>query len=148
MTKTKDKQAADDAKKRVERELEGGTAGALAGATIGAIGGAPGAIAGAIVGAIAGAVTGRAVEKADEARAAGDRELDGEIGVSGGGLGAPNLEYPPPKIGASRADHQASARRARTRSPRKDRSSPRSDAPISPRRVPSPRPRLPQDEPW
>jgi hypothetical protein len=100
MTKTKDKQAADDAKKRVERELEGGTAGALAGATIGAIGGAPGAIAGAIVGAIAGAVTGRAVEKADEARAAGDRELDGEIGVSGGGLGAPNLEHPPARIGA------------------------------------------------
>ena len=94
MTKTKDEQAADDAKKRVERELEGGTAGALAGATMGALAGAPGAIAGAVVGAIAGAVTGRAVEKADEARAAEDRELDGEIGVSGGGLGAPNLEHP------------------------------------------------------
>ena len=67
---------------------------------MGAVAGPPGAIAGAVVGAIAGAVAGRAAEQTDESRAAEDRELDGEIGVSGGELGAPNLKHPPAKIGA------------------------------------------------
>jgi hypothetical protein len=89
-----------NAKKRREHEVEGGTAGALAGATLGAIAGPPGAVAGAVVGAIAGAVAGRVVEGSNEARAAEDEELDREIGVSGGELGAPNLEHPPAKIGA------------------------------------------------
>jgi Glycine zipper len=100
MTKTKDKGATDKTKKRVERELEGGAAGALAGAAVGSVAGPPGAIAGAVIGAIAGAVAGRAAEMTDESRAAEDQKLDGEIGVSGGELGAPNLKHPPAKIGA------------------------------------------------
>jgi hypothetical protein len=87
-------------KKRHARELEGGAAGALAGATIGAVAGAPGAIAGAVVGAILGAAAGLAVEKGNEARDAEDGELDAEIGVEDGELGAPNLKHPPAKIGA------------------------------------------------
>jgi hypothetical protein len=81
MTKTKNKEATDHAKKRTERELEGGAA------------------AGAVVGAIVGAVAGRATEQNDESRAAEDRKLDAEIGVSGGELGAPNLKHPPAKTG-------------------------------------------------
>jgi len=100
MKKHKDEATSADDKKRHERELEGGTAGALAGATIGAIAGAPGIVAGAVVGAITGAVAGRAVQKDDAERAAEDRELDHEIGVSSAELGAPNLEHPPAKIGA------------------------------------------------
>ena len=34
------------------------------------------------------------------AAAAHDRELDEEIGVMGGDLGAPNLKHPPAKVGA------------------------------------------------
>ena len=100
MKKVKDKTAHREGKKLVERELEAGTAGALAGATMGAIAGAPGVVVGAMVGAIAGAVAGRAVEKGEESRAADDRALDAEIGVSKGELGAPNLEHPPAKAGA------------------------------------------------
>ncbi len=100
MKKHKDKATTPEAKKLLERELEGGTAGALAGATMGALGGPPGVIAGGVVGAIVGAIAGRAVEKGDEVRAADDRELDRETGVSGGELGAPNLAHPPAKTGA------------------------------------------------
>jgi hypothetical protein len=102
MKKPKKKQevSAADHKKRVERELEGGGAGALAGATMGAFAGPPGMLAGAVVGALAGAAAGLAVEKGDESRAADDRELDREIGVSEGELGAPNLKHPPAKVGA------------------------------------------------
>jgi phage tail tape-measure protein len=100
-TKNKsDKPVDPNKKKQVEREVEGGAAGALAGATMGAFAGPPGAIAGAVVGAVAGAVAGRAIEKGVEARAAENEELDSEIGVSGGELGAPNLKHPPAKIGA------------------------------------------------
>jgi len=95
-----DKPVDPNKKKQLEREVEAGAAGALAGATMGAVAGPPGAIAGAVVGAVAGAVAGRAVEKGVEAREAEDQELDGEIGVSDGEMGAPNLKHPPAKIGA------------------------------------------------
>jgi hypothetical protein len=52
-----------------------------------------------MVGAIAGAIAGRAIEEGDEVRASEDRELDREIGVSGGELGAPNLAHPPATLG-------------------------------------------------
>jgi predicted amino acid dehydrogenase len=87
-------------KKHVELEVEDGAAGALAGAAMGAIAGPPGAIAGAVVGAIAGAVTGVAMERDAAERAAEERELDREIGVNGGELGAPNLKHPQAKVGA------------------------------------------------
>jgi hypothetical protein len=81
-------------------DAEGAGAGAVAGAVFGAVAGPPGIVAGAIIGAIAGAVTAEVMETTGERVAAHDRELDEEIGVSGGDLGAPNLKHPPAKVGA------------------------------------------------
>jgi uncharacterized protein YcfJ len=87
-------------KDRLEHEAEGSVAGALAGATLGAFGGLAGAAVGAALGAAAGALAGFAVEKDDEKHKAEDDELNREIGVSGGDIGAPNLEHPDAKVGA------------------------------------------------
>ena len=87
------------ATRRHEHEAEGGVAGALAGAAMGAIAGPPGAVAGAVIGGIVGAMATGALERGEAERAAVDRELDAEIGVSGGELGAPNLKHPPAKRG-------------------------------------------------
>lgn len=95
-TKTREENAAT---LRHEHEAEGGVAGALAGAAMGAVAGPPGAAAGAVIGGIVGAMAAAALERDSVARAAVDRELDEEIGVSGGDLGAPNLEHPPSKRG-------------------------------------------------
>jgi hypothetical protein len=53
-----------------------------------------------VVGAAIGALAGGAIDSGKTADAAEDVKLDAEIGVSGGELGAPNLEHPPTKIGA------------------------------------------------
>jgi hypothetical protein len=94
--KTMDKEKMD----RLEHEAEGGAAGAIAGAVVGAVAGPPGAIVGAVLGAAAGALAGLAADKGNVAREAEDAALDGEIGVSGGELGAPNLKHPPATTGA------------------------------------------------
>lgn len=88
-----------DATRRHEHEAEAGVAGALAGAAMGAVAGPPGAAAGAVIGGVVGALAASAVEKDAAERTAEDRELDAEIGVSGGDLGAPNLKHPPAKRG-------------------------------------------------
>jgi hypothetical protein len=66
---------------------------------MGGVAGPPGAIAGAVIGGIVGALAAGVLDKRDAERAVVDRELDREldreIGVSGGELGAPNLEHPP-----------------------------------------------------
>jgi hypothetical protein len=84
-------------------DAEGAGAGAVAGAAIGAVAGPPGIVAGAIIGAIAGALTAEVMETDGERVAAHERELDEEIGVNGGDLGAPNLKHPPAKVGAPSA---------------------------------------------
>jgi hypothetical protein len=83
------------------RSVGGGVLGGLGGAGIGALAAGPiGAAAGALIGvamggAIAWAAEGGAQEAADR-----NSQLDIEIGVDGGDMGAPGLEHPPPTIGA------------------------------------------------
>ena len=100
----KDKSASPVVEKKkhqhVVHDAEGATSGAVAGAVVGAAAGPPGIVAGAIIGAVAGALTAEVMETDGERTAAHDRELDEEIGVSGGDLGAPNLKHPKAKVGA------------------------------------------------
>jgi phage tail tape-measure protein len=87
-------------KRRIAHEAEGGVSGALAGAALGAGAGPPGMVAGAVIGGVAGAIAGAALDSESSVQAARTRELDAEIGVSEGDLGAPNLAHPPAKVGA------------------------------------------------
>jgi polyisoprenoid-binding protein YceI len=82
------------ARRRIAHEAEGGASGALVGAIVGVSAGPPGAIAGAIMGGIAGALAGAVIDQEASARELRMRELDEGIGVSGGDLEAPELEYP------------------------------------------------------
>lgn len=82
--------------RRLEHEAEGGASGAIAGALVGAAAGPPGAVAGAIIGAIAGALAGAVIDKDSSESEERTRELDADIGVTGGTIGAPNLKHPPP----------------------------------------------------
>lgn len=71
-----------------------GSAGILAGAAIGAFAGPIGAIAGAVAGAVAGAAAGATLNEEEAMRGAAERELDEEIGVLGGSLGAAAPDAP------------------------------------------------------
>jgi hypothetical protein len=84
----------------VLHEAEGVASGAAAGAALGAAAGPAGIVAGAIIGGAAGAVAASALEKDAARKAARERELDKQIGVTGGDLGAPNLKHPPARVGA------------------------------------------------
>jgi len=88
------------ARRRIVHETEGGVSGALVGSIVGAAAGPPGIVAGAIMGGVAGALSALALENWNETMAERTRELDEEIGVIGGELGAPNLEHPPATVGA------------------------------------------------
>jgi hypothetical protein len=57
-------------------------------------------VAGAVIGGVAGAVAASALEKDAVRKSAHERDLDAEIGVTGGNLGAPNLKHPPARVGA------------------------------------------------
>lgn len=92
--------AAKTSTRRIVHEVEGGASGALAGAVLGAAAGPPGIVAGALIGSIAGALTGKALDTESSRQTARTRELDAQIGVSEGELGAPNLKHPPAKVGA------------------------------------------------
>jgi universal stress protein A len=85
--------------------------GAVAGAAVGAVAGPPGALAGGVVGTAVGAIVGVAMSR-DEARVdAHDRELDDEIGVTKGPLGASEDAKQPSKR-ALREAAEEDARRA------------------------------------
>ncbi len=86
--------------RHLAHDAEGAASGAVAGAILGIAAGPPGMVAGAIMGAAAGAMAAEALEKDGEQTAAHTRELDEEIGVIGGDLGAPNLKHPPARVGA------------------------------------------------
>lgn len=88
------------ATRRHAHEAEAGVAGAVAGGVMGAVAGPPGAAVGAVIGGVVGAVLAAVSDEKDTEEAAADRELDEDIGVIGGDLGAPNLEHPPAKRGA------------------------------------------------
>jgi len=82
-------------------EATGGALGALGGAGMGAIaGGPPGAIAGAVIGALMGASAGWAHDSATRQRSLRDRQLDRDIGVDGGDIGAAPSNPPLPEVGA------------------------------------------------
>jgi phage tail tape-measure protein len=87
-------------KGRIAHEAEGGASGALAGGVFGAAAGPVGAAAGAVLGGVAGAIIGAGLDEGASRQAARTRELDAELGVSEGELGAPNLEHPPAKVGS------------------------------------------------
>lgn len=78
----------------------GALSGAIAGAAAGVIAGPVGAVAGGAIGAVAGAAAGAALAEDHEKRLEEDEELDREIGVTEGTMGAPSLKHPPAKIGA------------------------------------------------
>lgn len=104
-TEKSSKEFADELKASVKgqartQEVVGAGVGALAGAGLGAVGGPPGAIVGALVGGVAGALASLALEASSAGEAAHQADLDEEIGVVGGDLGAPGLEHPPSKSGA------------------------------------------------
>ena len=77
----------------------GAVVGALAGAAVGAIAGPAGLVTGTAVGALLGAAAGRALDASDAARDRRDRELDEEIGIAGGDMGAAPEHQPPPYRG-------------------------------------------------
>ncbi|MGD0527946.1 MAG: glycine zipper domain-containing protein [Polyangiaceae bacterium] len=81
-------------------DAEGAASGAVVGAAVGAMAGPAGMVAGALIGAAAGALAVEAMGTESDRRAAHNAELDEEIGVMGGDLGAPNLKHPPAKVGA------------------------------------------------
>jgi hypothetical protein len=85
---------------RLAHEAEGAASGAMAGTVLGAAAGPPGMIAGAVIGAAAGAMAGAVLDTQAAKEALRTRELDAQIGVSGGNIGAPNLQHPPAKVGA------------------------------------------------
>jgi phage tail tape-measure protein len=92
-------------------ELAGTLAGEVAGAIVGAMAGPPGAVAGMVVGAATGALVGGVLDREAERKHVHDEQLDDEIGVTSGDLGAPNLAHPLAKVGAfSAASMGASAR--------------------------------------
>jgi hypothetical protein len=81
--------------RRLEHEAETGLSGAVAGAAVGALAGPPGVVAGAVIGGVVGVLAGVALENQSADDAVRNATLDEEIGVSGGEMGAPNLEHPP-----------------------------------------------------
>ena len=80
-------------------EAGGAAAGAIAGAALGAVGGPPGAVVGAVIGGVVGAVVTKVSDEEHDRASKHEIELDAEIGVNGGDLGAPNLEHPPAVLG-------------------------------------------------
>jgi hypothetical protein len=76
-------------------EAGGAAGGALAGAAVGSIAGPAGAAAGAVIGGVVGAMVAKVADEEADRVSIHEGELDAEIGVSGGDLGAPNLEHPP-----------------------------------------------------
>jgi hypothetical protein len=100
MKTSKKRGSAKQREPHVARDTEGVAAGMVVGGAVGAIAGPPGIVAGAIIGGAAGAVAAVALERDADRQATRTRELDAEIGVSGGDLGAPNLKHPRPTVGA------------------------------------------------
>ncbi len=85
----------DAATLRHQHEAEAGVAGAIAGGAMGAVAGPPGAAVGAVIGGVVGAVLAAITDSEDKVKEAAERELDEDIGVTDGDLGAPNLKHPP-----------------------------------------------------
>jgi hypothetical protein len=88
-------------RRRRRYELAMGALAAFGGGGLGAVIAGPWGLAiGAVIGAGAGGLAAWAVQRGDEQAAQRDSQLDIEIGVVEGDIGAPGLEHPPAKIGA------------------------------------------------
>ena len=74
--------------------------GAVAGAALGSIGGPPGMVAGGLVGTALGVLAGLGLDNAERRHDKRDKDLDDEIGVTKGGLGAASPDAPPATRGA------------------------------------------------
>ena len=74
--------------------------GAVAGAAMGAIAGPIGAVAGGALGGVIGAFAGQVLDENDAADAEHDQQLDRDIGVTEGDLGAASPDAPPALRGA------------------------------------------------
>jgi hypothetical protein len=74
--------------------------GAIAGAVMGSVAGPPGIVAGGIVGTAMGIVAGVALDNADRVHDSRDKELDDDIGVTKGDLGAAGPNAPKARRGA------------------------------------------------
>ncbi|HSO35780.1 MAG TPA: glycine zipper domain-containing protein [Labilithrix sp.] len=79
----------------IVHEAGGAAGGALAGAALGAIGGPAGAAVGAVLGGVVGAFVAKVSDEEAARVSFHDHELDAEIGVEGGDIGAPGLKHPP-----------------------------------------------------
>ncbi len=80
-------------------KIAGASAGALAGAAVGAFAGPVGLVAGGVIGAAAGAAAGIVYADAEAERAHVEEELDKDIGVISGSIGAADPSAPPSKRG-------------------------------------------------
>jgi phage tail tape-measure protein len=74
--------------------------GAVAGAALGAVAGPPGIVAGGLVGTALGMLAGVGLDNAERVHDERDKELDDDIGVTKGDLGAAPPDAPPPRSGA------------------------------------------------
>jgi phage tail tape-measure protein len=88
--------AKGDRKGRIETAA---VSGAVAGAAVGAVTGPAGVAAGAILGGAAGAITGMALANESQRRHEHDADLDKQIGVSSGDMGAADPKAPPARLG-------------------------------------------------
>jgi phage tail tape-measure protein len=74
-------------------------AGVAAGAAVGAVVGPVGAVVGGMIGAAVGSAAGEIIQEENERTSFHDHELDDDIGVTKGDLGAADPKQPPPKHG-------------------------------------------------
>ena len=81
----------------------GAIAGEVAGAVLGSAGGPAGTVAGMVLGGMAGALTGEVLDRESIRSEVHERELDDEIGVTHGDLGAAQPHAPPARRGTPSA---------------------------------------------
>ena len=106
------------ARRRRRYEVVIGAMGALGGGGLGAaVAGPVGLGLGLVVGAGVGALAAWALQRDEQEAAARDSQLDIEIGVVGGDIGAPGLEHPPAKIGAFSKEATGAGHAERTTTP-------------------------------
>jgi outer membrane lipoprotein SlyB len=75
-------------------EIAGAIAGEVVGGIVGSLAGPPGAVAGMVVGAAVGALAGEVLDQEAERSHIHDEDLDDEIGVTSGDLGAAKSRLP------------------------------------------------------
>ncbi|HEX3595324.1 MAG TPA: hypothetical protein VHU80_09490 [Polyangiaceae bacterium] len=71
--------------------------------------GPPGAVAGALIGGLIGALAAAPLDDSLREESEHARNLDAELGISEGEIGAPNLKHPPAKVGAFSAASSGAA---------------------------------------